>query len=153
MLFPSFFAIRTPSSFRPALAINPESLSESLPPQPRGSRACVLPTFIHSVDFLDRTCGSPERAHQSARGPAFHATFSPASPYPLPTQEGCVRNLIQDIRYGIRMLFKQPGFSVAAVVVLSLGIGGSTAMFSIVDALLLKPLLIHKVEQIVGCFS
>jgi putative ABC transport system permease protein len=64
-----------------------------------------------------------------------------------------VRNLIQDIRYGVRMLFKQPGFSVAAVVVLSLGIGGSTAMFSIVDALLLKPLLIHKAEQIVGCFS
>jgi predicted permease len=64
-----------------------------------------------------------------------------------------VKNLIQDIRYGVRMLFKQPGFSVAAVVVLSLGIGGSTAMFSIVDALLLKPLLIHKAEQIVGCFS
>jgi predicted permease len=64
-----------------------------------------------------------------------------------------VRNLIQDIRYGIRMLFKQPGFSLAAVVVLSLGIGGSTAMFSIVDALLLKPLLVQKVDQIVGCFS
>ena len=51
------------------------------------------------------------------------------------------------------MLFKQPGFSLAAVVVLSLGIGGSTAMFSIVDALLLKPLLIQKADQIVGCFS
>jgi len=64
-----------------------------------------------------------------------------------------VRNLIQDVRYGIRMLFKQPGFSLAAVVVLSLGIGGSTAMFSIVDALLLKPLLVQKPDQIVGCFS
>jgi predicted permease len=51
------------------------------------------------------------------------------------------------------MLFKQPGFSLAAVLVLSLGIGGSTAMFSIVDALLLKPLLIQKADQIVGCFS
>src|ERR1700685_3034021 len=51
------------------------------------------------------------------------------------------------------MLFKQPGFSLAAVVVLALGIGGSTAMFSIVDALLLKPLLIQKADQIVGCFS
>jgi predicted permease len=64
-----------------------------------------------------------------------------------------LRNLIQDIRYGVRMLFKQPGFSLAAVVVLALGIGGSTAMFSIVDALLLKPLLIQKADQIVGCFS
>ena len=64
-----------------------------------------------------------------------------------------MRNLIQDIRYGVRMLFKQPGFSLAAVVVLALGIGGSTAMFSIVDALLLKPLVIQKPDQIVGCFS
>jgi predicted permease len=64
-----------------------------------------------------------------------------------------LRNLIKDIRYGVRMLFKQPGFSLAAVVVLSLGIGGSTAMFSIVDALLLKPLMIQKPDQIVGCFS
>ncbi len=64
-----------------------------------------------------------------------------------------MRNLIQDIRYGVRMLFKQPGFSLAAVLVLALGIGGSTAMFSIVDALLLKPLLIQKADQIVGCFS
>ncbi len=64
-----------------------------------------------------------------------------------------MRNLLQDIRYGVRMLFKQPGFSLAAVLVLSLGIGGSTAMFSIVDALLLKPLLIQKADQIVGCFS
>jgi macrolide transport system ATP-binding/permease protein len=64
-----------------------------------------------------------------------------------------VKNLIRDIRYGIRMLFKQPGFSLAAVVVLSLGIGGSTAMFSVVDALLLKPLMIQRADQIVGCFS
>jgi predicted permease len=51
------------------------------------------------------------------------------------------------------MLFKQPAFSMAAVVVLSLGIGGSTAMFSIVNALLLKPLMIQKVDEIVGCYS
>jgi predicted permease len=64
-----------------------------------------------------------------------------------------MKTLMQDIRYGWRMLFKQPGFSVAAVLVLSLGIGGSTAMFSIVNAFLLKPLLIYKADQIVGCFS
>ena len=64
-----------------------------------------------------------------------------------------MKNLIQDIRYGLRMLVKQPGFSLAAIVVLSLGIGGSTAMFSIVDALLLKPLMIKRADQIVGLFS
>jgi predicted permease len=64
-----------------------------------------------------------------------------------------VRTLLQDIRYGVRLLFKQPAFSVAAALVLSLGIGGSTAMFSIVNTLLLKPLLIRDPGQIVGCFS
>jgi predicted permease len=64
-----------------------------------------------------------------------------------------MRTMIQDIRYGLRMLVKQPGFSLAAVLVLSIGIGGSTAMFSIVNTLLLKPLLIRQPEQIVGIFS
>ena len=64
-----------------------------------------------------------------------------------------MRTLIQDIRYGVRMLFKQPAFSVAAVLVLSLGIGGSAAMFSLVNAFLIKPLLVRDAGQIVGCFS
>ena len=64
-----------------------------------------------------------------------------------------MRTLLQDVRYGIRLLFKQPAFSVAAALVLSLGIGGSSAMFSIVNTLLLKPLLIRDPGQIVGCFS
>jgi len=54
-----------------------------------------------------------------------------------------MRTLLQDMRYGVRLLFKQPAFSVAAALVLSLGIGGSSAMFSIVNTLLLKPLLIR----------
>ena len=64
-----------------------------------------------------------------------------------------MRTLLQDMRYGVRLLFKQPAFSVAAALVLSLGIGGSSAMFSIVNTLLLKPLLIREAGQIVGCFS
>jgi predicted permease len=64
-----------------------------------------------------------------------------------------VRTLIQDVRYGIRMLVKQPTFSVAAALVLALGIGGSTAIFSLVNAFLLKPLMIRDAQQIVGCFN
>lgn len=64
-----------------------------------------------------------------------------------------MRTLLQDVRYGIRMLVKQPAFSVAAALVLALGIGGSTAMFSLVNAFLLKPLLIRHPQQIVGCFN
>ncbi len=62
-------------------------------------------------------------------------------------------NVLRDVRFGWRMLHKNPWFSFAAVTVLALGIGGNTAIFSLVNAFLLKPLVIHNPAELVGCYS
>ena len=59
-----------------------------------------------------------------------------------------MNTLLYDLRYGIRMLLKNPGFTFAALITLALGIASSTAIFSVIDGVLLHPLPYPDSEKI-----
>jgi predicted permease len=63
-----------------------------------------------------------------------------------------MRQFLQDLRFGFRTLAKTPAFTIVAIVVLGIGIGANSAMFSLVNALLLKPLA-GQADELVGLYS
>src|SRR5215472_6244893 len=91
------------------------------------------------VEGLVRNGMSPEDAEFAARREFGNVSLTEERARDVwrwPT----VENLLNDIRYGFRMLRNNPGFSVVAIVTLALGIGANTAIFSVVDRALIRPL-------------
>src|SRR5689334_19376873 len=92
---------------------------------------------------------SPEAARAAAR-----REFGPVTPIVEASRDArgvsAIVNMLADLRYGLRLMRRAPGFSAAVVLTVALGIGATTAMFSVVYGVVLRPLPYPDADRLVN---
>ncbi len=92
---------------------------------------------------------SPEAAHRAAR--LKFGSVEVAQETSRDERPGVgARRMLQDVRFGVRLLRKSPAFGITAIAIVALGIGAATAIFSVVYGVMLKPLPFREPERLVG---
>jgi putative ABC transport system permease protein len=110
-------------------------------------------------EFATRSGDSPNAAHAWFWWQTMRCLVAPPPVRPNPMLNGSLegdsrmRAVLADLRYGLRVMSRAPSFAVAVVSVLALGIGANTAIFSIVNAVLLRPLPFEEPERLVRIFT